>query len=111
MEIEDSLMVEEGVLVKFPLDLFHHLSPSPAVPTSRFYFHQEEVKQPHCGDTQIPKIMNCLGPPEAADHLPLATLLCLTEQCNHCVKNFKQELQTKNSLSKHMLVVHGASRF
>jgi hypothetical protein len=31
--------------------------------------------------------MNYLGPPEAPDHLPLATLPCLPEQCNHCGKN------------------------
>ena len=99
--MEDSLVVEEGMLVKFPSVPFAtcllHLQL-----LLQGSFHQEEVKQPHCRDTQRPNIMNYLGPPEAPDHLPLATLPCLPEQCNHC---------GKNSLSKHMLVVHGASRF
>ena len=104
--MEDSLVVEEGMLVKFPLDLFAtcilHLQL-----LLQGSFHQEEVIQPHCRDTLRPNIMNYIGPPEAPDHLPLANLLCLPEQCNHCGKNFKQ----KNSLSKQMLVVHVASRF
>ena len=50
--------------------------------------------------------MSYLVTPEAPDHLPFATLPCLPEQCNHCGKNFSR----KSSLSKHMLVVHGASR-
>ena len=36
--------------------------------------HQEEGKQPHCRDTQRHTVMNYLGPPEAPDHMPLATL-------------------------------------
>ena len=47
--------------------------------------HQEEVKQPH---TQRPNIMKYLGPPESPDHLPITTLPCLPEQCNHCERNF-----------------------
>ena len=57
--MEDSL-VEEGMLVKFPL-----------VPFATFLlhlqlllqgsFHQEEIKQPHCKETQRPKIMKFLG--------------------------------------------------
>ena len=50
--------------------------------------------------------MNYLVPPEAPDHLPLTTLSFLPEQCSHCGRNFSR----KSSLSKHMLVVHGASR-
>ena len=50
--------------------------------------------------------MKYLVTPEAPDHLPLATLPCLTEQCNRCGKNFSRQY----SLSKYMLVVHGASR-
>ena len=50
--------------------------------------------------------MNYVVPPEAPDHLPLATLPCLPEQCSHCGENFSK----KSSLSKHILVVHGASR-
>ena len=50
--------------------------------------------------------MNYLVPPVASDHLTLATLPCLPEQCTHRGKNFSK----KSSLSKHMLVVHGASR-
>ena len=69
-------------------------------------FKQEEVKQPHRRDTQRPNIMNYLVTPEVPDHLPLATLSCLPEKSNHCGKNFSR----MSSLSKHMLVVHGASR-
>ena len=57
--MKDSL-VEEGMLVKFP-----------SVPLATFLvhlqlllqgsFHLEEVKQPHCRDTQRPKIMNFWG--------------------------------------------------
>ena len=78
-------MVEEGMLAKFP-----------SVPFATFLFHlqlllqgtfhQEEVKQPNCRNTQRPNIMNYLGPPEAPDHLPLATFPYLPEQCNHCGK-------------------------
>ena len=50
------------------------------------------------------QILNYLAPPEAPDHLPLATLSCLTEQCSYCGKNFSR----KSSLFKHMLVVYGA---
>ena len=50
--------------------------------------------------------MNYLVTTEAQDHLPLATLPCLQEQCNHSGKNFA----SKPSLSKHILVVHGARR-
>ena len=52
------------------------------------FFHQEEVKQPHCRDTHRPNIMNDLEPPEAPSHLTLTTLHCLPEYCNHCGKNF-----------------------
>jgi hypothetical protein len=85
--VEVSLVVEEGMLVK-----------SPSVPFAMCLlhlqlllqgsFHQKEVKQPHCKYTQRPNIMNYLGPPEAPDYLPLATPPCLSEQCNHCGKNF-----------------------
>ena len=61
------------------------------------YFQNEEVKQPHRRDTQRPNIMN---------YLPLAILPCLPEQCIHCGKNFSR----KSSMSKNILVVHGASR-
>ena len=43
--------------------------------------------------------------PETPDHLPLATLPCLPEQCNYCGENFSR----KSILSKHVLVVHWAS--
>ena len=49
--VEDSLVVEESMLVKFPLVPFVicllHLQLLP-----QGSFHQVEVKQPHCGDTQ-----------------------------------------------------------
>ena len=54
--MEESLVVEEGVLVKFP-----------SVPFATCLLHlklllqgsflQEEVKQPHCRDTQRPNII------------------------------------------------------
>ena len=59
--MEDSLEVEEGMLVKFPLLPFAtcllHLQL-----LLQGSFQQEEVKQPHCRDTQRPNIINYLGP-------------------------------------------------
>ena len=85
--MEHSLVLEEGMLIKFPsvpfatcllhLQVLLHGS-----------FDQEEGKQPHCRYTQRPNIMNDLGPPEAPDPLPLAALPCLPEKCNICGKNF-----------------------
>ena len=90
--MKDSLVVDEGMLLKFPLvpfaTCFLHLQL-----LLQGSFHQVEVKQPHCKDTLTPNMMNYLGPPEAPDHRPLATLLCLPEQCNHCGKKFKQKKQ------------------
>ena len=94
-------MVEEGMMVKFPLVPFATCSFF-LLPGS---FNQEEVKQPYCRDIQRPAVMNYLVPPEAPNHLPLVTLPCLPEQYNHCGKNFSR----KTSLSKQMLVIHGAS--
>jgi hypothetical protein len=58
--VEDSLVVEEGIMVKFPSVPFAmcllHLQL-----LLQCSFHQEEVKQPHCRDTQRPNIMNDLG--------------------------------------------------
>ena len=58
--MEASLVVEEGMLVKFPF--------VPSVTCLlclqlllQGSFHQEEAKQPHCGETQRPKIMNLWG--------------------------------------------------
>ena len=55
--MEDSLVVEEGMLVKFlsvPLaTCLLHLQL-----LFQGSFHQEEVKQLHCRDTKRPKIMN-----------------------------------------------------
>ena len=85
--MEDNLVVEEGMLVKFPsvpfVTCLLHLQL-----LRKGSFPQEEVKQPHCRDIQRTNIMNYLGPPEAPDHQPLATLPCLPEQCNHCEKKF-----------------------
>ena len=104
-DIQDSLVVEEGMIVKFPLVPFATCL-LPLQLLCQGYFHQKEVKQPHCRDTQRPNIMNYVVPPEVPDRLPLTTLPCLPEQCNHCGNNFSKT----SSLSKHMLVVHGASR-
>ena len=89
--VEDSLVVEEVMLVKFHLVPFAtcllHLQL-----LLQGYFYQEEVKQQHCRDTQRLNIMNNLGPPEVLYHLPLTTLICLTEQCNPSGKNFSKKI-------------------
>ena len=58
--VEDSLVVEEVMLVKFPSVPFAtcllHLQL-----LLQGSFHQEEVKQPHFIDIQRPNIMNFLG--------------------------------------------------
>ena len=58
--MEDSLVVEEGMLVKFSLVPFatclHHLQI-----LLQGSFHQDEIKQPHCRDIQKNKIMNFWG--------------------------------------------------
>ena len=56
---------------------------------------QQELKQPHFSYTQKTQHMH-----------QITWHSCLPEQCNHCDQNFSR----KSSLSKHMLVVHGASR-
>ena len=80
---QDSLVVEEGMIVKFPLVPFATCL-LPLQLLLQDSFHQEEVKQTHLRYTQRPKIMNYVVHPEAPDHLPLTTLTSLTEQCNHC---------------------------
>ena len=77
-DIQDSLVVQEGLIVKFPLVPVATF----AAPDSRFFFQQEEVKKQHHRDTQRPNIMNYLLTSKAPDHLQLATLPCLLEQCN-----------------------------
>ena len=83
--MEDNLVVEEGMLVKFPsvsfAPCFLHL-----LLLLHGTFYQEEVKQPHCRDPQRPNIMNDLGPPDAPDHLPLATLPCLPEHATTVIR-------------------------
>ena len=86
-DMQDSLMVEEGMIVKYLLVLFATCVLALQL-LLQGSFHQEKVKQPHCRDTQRPNIMIYLEPPGAPDHLPLATLPCLLEQCNPCGKNF-----------------------
>ena len=103
--MQDSLVVEGGILVKFSL-----------VPFTTFFvplqllllgsLHQEEGKQPHHRDTQRSNIITYIVLPKAPDHLLLATLSCLSGHCIHFGQNFSR----KSSLSRHMLVVHGASR-
>ena len=91
--MEDSLVVEEGILVKFPSVPF-----ATCLLLWQLLFqgslHQEEVKHAHCRDKQRPSIMNDLGPLEAPAHLPLATPPCLPEQYNHCGKNFYKKKQS-----------------
>ena len=73
--MKDSLVEEEGIIVKYLLVPF-----ATCVLALKLLlqgsFHQEEVKQPHCRDTQRPDIMNYLLPSEAPYHLPVATLPC-----------------------------------
>ena len=58
--MEDSLVVEEGMLGKFSSVLFATcLLQLQLLLQDSFY--QDEVKQPHCRDTQRPKIMNFWG--------------------------------------------------
>ena len=69
-DMPDSLVVEEGVTVKFPLVPFAIC----LLPMQRLLqgsFPQEKVKQSHCRDTQCPNIIYY--------HLHLATLPCLPE--------------------------------
>ena len=58
--MEDSLVVQEGIMVKIPSVPFAmcllHLQL-----LLQGSFHQEEVKQPHCRDKQRPKVMNFWG--------------------------------------------------
>ena len=90
--VEDSLVVEEGISVKFPLVPFAMCLLLRQLLLQGF-FHQEEIKHPHCRYTQRPKIMNDMGPPEPPADLPLATPSCLPEQYNHCGKNFYKKKQ------------------
>ena len=85
--MEDYLVAEEVMLVKFPSVPFATCLLHQQL-LLQGSFHQEEVKEPHGRDTQRPNIMNYLGPPKAPDQLPLATFPCLPEQSNHCGKNF-----------------------
>ena len=96
-DMQDSLVVEEGQIVKFPMVPFATCL-LPLQLLLQDYFQQEEVEQPHWRYTHIPNIMKYVVPP-ARTGLP--------EQCSTCGKNFSR----KSSLSKHMLVVHGAGRF
>ena len=72
-DMQDSLVGKKGMIVNSPwsqLQLQLQCS-----------FQQEEVEQLHCRDTQRPNIMKYLVTPEAPDHMALATLPCLQEQC------------------------------
>ena len=87
-DMQDSLLVEEGMIVKFPLVPYAICLP-PLQLLLQEYFQQEKDKQPDWRDTQRPNIMNYMVP----------------EQCNHSGKT----LSRNSSLSKHMIMVHGAS--
>ena len=104
-DMQDCMVVEEGMMVKFSLVPFStcFLPLQLLIPGS---IHQKEVRQAHLRDIQRPKIIYYVVPPEVPNHLPLSTLPCLKEQCNHCGRNFSR----KSSLSKHTVVVNGASR-
>ena len=58
--MEDSQVVEEGMLIKFPSVILATC----LLPLQLLFqgsFHQQEVKQPHCRDTQRPNIINLWG--------------------------------------------------
>ena len=65
--MHDSLLVEEGKMVKFSLVPFGTFLHSLQL-LLQGYFHQEGVKQSHCRDTQRLNIRNCLVPTEANCH-------------------------------------------
>ena len=58
--MKDSLVVEKAMLVKFSSVPFATCLLHLQLLLQRS-FHQEEVKQQHCRDTQRPKVMNFLG--------------------------------------------------
>ena len=84
-DIQDSPVLQEGMILKFPLGPSCHFCSSCF---KDFFLQQEEVKKQHGKDTQRPNIMNYILTPEAPDHLPLATQCCLLEQCNHLTRTF-----------------------
>ena len=86
-DMQDSLVVEEGMIVKFSFVSFATCL-LPMHLMLQGSFHQEEVKQSNRRDTQKPNTINYLTPPESPDHMALCILPCLPEQCNHCGKNF-----------------------
>ena len=69
-DMKDSLVVEEGMIVKFPLVPFATCL-LPLQLLLQGSFHQKKVKQPYCRYTQKPNTMNYLVPPEEPFHLPL----------------------------------------
>ena len=101
-DMQDCLVVEEGMMVKFLLVPFATCL-LPLQLLLQGSFNQEEVKQPHFIDTQRPNIMNYVVPPEAPDHLPLVTLSCYPEQCNHCGKNLMELDGTQKDQLCHLL--------
>ena len=82
--IQDSLVVQEGMIVKFPLVPVATF----AAPVSRFFSSSKKKFTNNIVDIHKDPIMKYMLNPEAPDHLPLATLPCLPERCNHCGKNF-----------------------
>ena len=56
-DMQDSLMVEEGMIVKYLLVLFATCVLALQL-LLQGSFHQEKVKQPHCRYAQKPAIMN-----------------------------------------------------
>ena len=49
---------------------------------------EEEVEGKRRDEEDMPNIMKCLEPLQSPNHLTLANLPCLSEQCKHCGKNF-----------------------
>ena len=67
-DMQDSLVVEEGMIFIFPLVPFATCL-LPLQLLLQGSFQQEEVKQPQWRDTQRPNIMNYVVPSEAPDQI------------------------------------------
>ena len=77
-DIMGCLVVQEGMIVKFPLVTVATL----AAPVSSFF--SSSKKKLRNNIERYTNIINNLLTHKASDHLPLATLPWLPEQCNHC---------------------------
>ena len=109
-DIQNSLVVEEGRMVKFPLVplpliSFTCISCCKILSAKRKLNNHNEQTQHHAYSAKKQTKKLCWGQLCALPiikHLPIDALPCLLAQCDHFSRN--------SSLSKLMLVVHGACR-